>query len=221
MDRQNAVPAGAERLAEAVRAGDRERVVALLADGADPDGRDGNRTAAIEHAVRAGHADVVAELLRAGADPNQQIGDYRELKPLNLALGWGYLEVARLLLVAGASTGIQSERTQELPLVVAVICPGADHRESLIDLLLEYGADLEDRSMKGMTPLEWTAGTPSLGAVRHLLTRGATPTPAAVRRARDAARWRPQHAATYAAIEQAVLRAEFLRRKRAAEQRTG
>lgn len=82
-----------------------------------------------------------------------------------------------------------------------------EDRVPLVDLLLEYGADLEDRSKRGETPLEWVAGTPDPDTVRHLLARGAVPTPRCVARARGGARRLPEHAAAFQEIEEAVLRA--------------
>ncbi|MFH8712577.1 hypothetical protein [Streptomyces zaomyceticus] len=82
----------------------------------------------------------------------------------------------------------------------------------LIDVLLEFGADLEDRSMKGETVLERVAGTPDPDTVRHLLARGAAPTPRCVFRARSGAHNRPESARVFEEIEEIILRAAFARR---------
>ncbi|MFD3994923.1 ankyrin repeat domain-containing protein [Streptomyces sp. NPDC058548] len=196
-----------KRLGRAAEAGDAALVAELLAAGVDPDAQERYRPTPLDSAVTKGHADVVALLLGAGADPRQYTGEYQELTPLCQAVSWGYTDIARLLLAAGASTGIQSRHRHLLPLVLAATCSMTDDRAPLVDLLLEYGADLDDRSMKGETPLEWVAGTPDPDTVRHLLARGATPTPRAVHRARGGARRHPEHAAAFQEIEEAVLRA--------------
>ncbi|WP_327160405.1 hypothetical protein [Streptomyces zaomyceticus] len=79
-------------------------------------------------------------------------------------------------------------------------------------MLLEFGADLEDRSMKGETVLERVAGTPDPDTVRHLLARGAAPTPRCVFRARSGAHNRPESARVFEEIEDIILRAAFARR---------
>ncbi|MET9604105.1 ankyrin repeat domain-containing protein [Streptomyces sp. NPDC006512] len=207
MHREDGPPDGAKRLGRAAQEGDADLVTELLASGVEPDARDGHRPTALESAVSAGHADVVAALLGAGADPCQYTGEYAEQTPLCQALAWGHTDVARLLLAAGAPTGIQSRHGHLLPLVLAASCDRTDDPAPLVDLLLEYGADLEDRSMKGETPLEWVAGMPHPERVRHLLARGAAPTPFAVARARGAAQRHPELAAVFREIEEAVLRA--------------
>ncbi|MFE5546325.1 ankyrin repeat domain-containing protein [Streptomyces sp. NPDC056534] len=196
-----------KRLGRAAESGDTALVAELLAAGADPDAQERYRPTPLDSAVAKGHADVVALLLDAGADPRQYTGEYAEQTPLCQAVAWGYTDVARLLLAAGAPTGIQSRHGHLLPLVLAATCTMTDDRAPLIDLLLEYGADVDDRSMKGETALEWVAGTPHPDTVRHLLARGATPTPAAVHRARAAARRHPELAPAFQEIEEAVLRA--------------
>ncbi|WP_395363894.1 ankyrin repeat domain-containing protein [Streptomyces sp. YH02] len=196
-----------KRLGRAAEAGDAALVAELLAAGVDPDAQERYRPTPLDLAIGKGHADVVALLLGAGADPRQYTGEYRELTPLCQAVSWGRADIARLLLAAGAPTGIQSRHGNLLPLVLAATCTQTDDRGPLIDVLLEYGAELDDRSMKGETPLEWAAGTPRPDTVRHLLARGATPTPLAAGRAHRGARRLPEHADAFRQIEEAVLRA--------------
>lgn len=162
-----------ERLVGAAASGDAAEVGRLLAAGVDADAPDGERRTALDRAVNAGHAEVVDLLLRAGADPGQLIGAYGgDQTPLTAAVGWGRADVVRLLLAAGAPTGPQT-RFGWVPLVHAVTGTHGDPL-ALVDLLLEYGADLDDRQ-RDMTPLEWVCGLPRPDVVRHLLARGATP----------------------------------------------
>ncbi|MFJ5710809.1 ankyrin repeat domain-containing protein [Streptomyces sp. NPDC093105] len=164
----------AERLVGAASSGDTAEVGRLLAEGVAADAPDGERRTALDRAVCAGHAEVVDLLLRAGADPGQPIGEYGgDQTPLTAAVGWGHADVVRLLLAAGAPTGPQT-RFGWLPLVHAATGTHGDPL-ALVDLLLEYGADLEERQ-RGLTPLEWACGLPRPEMVRHLLARGAIPT---------------------------------------------
>ncbi|MFF3841040.1 ankyrin repeat domain-containing protein [Streptomyces sp. NPDC001930] len=207
MNREGDPPDDVTRLGRAAETGDAALVAELLAAGVEPDAKEQSRRTPLDTAIDGGHADVVALLLDAGADPRQHTGEYRELTPLCQAVSWGHTDVVKLLLAAGAPVGIQGRRGNLLPLVLAATCTTTDDRAPLVDLLLEYGADLDDRSMKGVTPLEWVAGTPHPDTVRHLLARGATPTPLAAARARSGSRRLPEHAAAFQEIEQAVLRA--------------
>ncbi|MDX2292467.1 MULTISPECIES: ankyrin repeat domain-containing protein [Streptomyces] len=163
-----------ERLAGAARNGDTAEVARLLAAGADADAPDAERRTALDRAVNAGHARVVELLLRAGADPGRPIGAYGgDQTPLTAAVGWGHADVVRLLLAAGAPTGPQT-RFGWVPLVHAATGTHGDPL-ALVDLLLEHGADLEERQ-RDMTPLEWACGLPRPDVVRRLLARGAVPT---------------------------------------------
>ncbi|GHG37960.1 ankyrin repeat domain-containing protein [Streptomyces zaomyceticus] len=201
-----------KRFLRAAEDGDAALVAELLVAGVAPDAHEGRRPTALETAVDAGHAEVVSVLLDAGADPHQYTGEYEELTPLCQAVSWGHTDVMRLLLAAGAATGIQSRHAHLLPLVIAATTTATEDRAPLIDVLLEFGADLEDRSMRGETALEWVAGTPDPDTVRHLLARGAAPTPRCVSRARSGARSRPENAGVFKEIEDIVLRAAFARR---------
>ncbi|MFI8513387.1 ankyrin repeat domain-containing protein [Streptomyces sp. NPDC085460] len=183
MEERNGPAHAADRLVAAARDGDAATTERLLRAGAAPDDQGGGHETPLEAAVRPGHAPVVDLLLRAGADPAQLIGEYGgDQTPLTAALGWGHSEVVRLLLVAGAPTGPQT-RFGWVPLVHAATATHGDPC-ALVDLLLEFGADIEE-GRHGMTPLEWAAGMPRPEVVRHLLARGATPT----LRARDRAVW--------------------------------
>ncbi|MFK3728986.1 ankyrin repeat domain-containing protein [Streptomyces sp. NPDC088090] len=171
----------ADRLAEAVAAGDAAETERLLRAGVAPDAPGGDGRTALERAVRAGDPAIVGLLLRAGADPARPGGEHDgDQTPLTMAVGRGHADVVRLLLAAGAPTGPQT-RFGWVPLVHAATATQGDPIV-LIDLLLESGADIEERQ-KDMTPLEWAAGMPRADVVHHLLARGATPT----LRARDRA----------------------------------
>ncbi|MBJ6633773.1 ankyrin repeat domain-containing protein [Streptomyces sp. I5] len=70
------------------------------------------------------------------------------------------------------STGAQRDRIPYVPLVLAATLGHTD----VVDVLLDRGADIEDRDFKGRSPLEWAASFGQPAAVRLLLRRGAEPT---------------------------------------------
>ncbi|MFF9343393.1 ankyrin repeat domain-containing protein [Streptomyces sp. NPDC014773] len=203
----------ADRLVEAVMAGDAAETERLLREGVAPDAPGGDGRTALDRAVRAGDPGIVGLLLRAGADPGRPGGEYDgDQTPLTTAVGWGHTDVVRLLLAAGAPTGPQT-RFGWVPLVHAATATHGDPL-ALIDLLLEHGADIEERQ-KDMTPLEWAAGMPRADVVHHLLARGAAPTlPARDRAVSWGARRNPEKAAVFKEIVAALDASAAARRTR-------
>jgi hypothetical protein len=120
-------------LLDAAARGERARLSALLAAGADPGTRDGEGRPALLLAAASGRADAVEVLLRAGAtaDAATRSG----WTPLHEAAEAGRLEVARVLLAAGANPD-PLDRTRGTPLDVA---EEAGH-EGVARLLREEGA---------------------------------------------------------------------------------
>jgi ankyrin repeat protein len=85
----------------AARAGDATRVRALLASGADIEGRVGvNGWTPLMHAIHKDHPDVALLLLELGADSNARAN--RGTTPLMLAAPEGQVEVVKALLRRGA-----------------------------------------------------------------------------------------------------------------------
>ncbi|NUP11366.1 MAG: ankyrin repeat domain-containing protein [Polyangiaceae bacterium] len=89
----------------AAQNGHLETVEALLARGAKPNvlAGAGAKAAALEGTVRSARLDILKRLLEAGADPNLQTWS-KESSPLMQAVADGKYDVARALIVAGAST---------------------------------------------------------------------------------------------------------------------
>ncbi len=80
---------------QAARAGDVERLRALLARGAKVDARDGNDDTALTWAAAGGHQDAARALLEAGADPD--VRQYEGATALMLAADRGHLGVVEAL----------------------------------------------------------------------------------------------------------------------------
>ncbi|MGW4383509.1 ankyrin repeat domain-containing protein [Kitasatospora sp. NPDC004531] len=169
---------------------------------------DGSRypwpTAPLERAVLDGCAEHVAAELRAGERPHQPAGEWRELTLLCQALTRGHTEVARLLLAAGAPVGPQARGDMYLPLSLA-------ETPELVDLLMEYGAEVDDRRVHGVSAVEWAAARLDARTVRHLLIRGAVPTPNAYARACSAVARAPERAAAFEEVREAIGWGAFLR----------
>ncbi len=86
----------------AARDGDTARIRALVAGGANPNGRGGvNGWTPLEHAVHKNRIESVQALLDAGADPNA--ASPKGVTPLIMAAGYGYTPIVTLLLEHGAN----------------------------------------------------------------------------------------------------------------------
>ena len=114
-------------LCDAASVGDRPKLKRLLTSGVDPNSADEDRTTALMAAAFAGQADAVRELLEAGADLNAQ--DVSGMTALmNCALANGELEL-------GETHPIFRE---------------------IVQLLLDYGADVLLTDEDGLTALDYT-----------------------------------------------------------------
>ncbi|MEU9163276.1 ankyrin repeat domain-containing protein [Streptomyces sp. NPDC048424] len=164
----------ANGLGRAAEAGDTDLVRRLLAEGADVDAWVQGGRRALDLAVCAGHADVVRLLLAAGADPRLVAGPYYESGHLSLAAMNGHTDVVRALLGAGVDPNGPEGKLNHVPLVLAATTVEGGYPET-VDLLLERGADIEER-MKGKTALDWAAACGYPAMVERLLARGAAVT---------------------------------------------
>ncbi|MGA5439758.1 ankyrin repeat domain-containing protein [Streptomyces griseoincarnatus] len=108
--------------------------------------------------------------------------------------------VVEALIDAGVSTGAQRDRIPYVPLVLAATCGHTD----VVDVLLDRGADIEDRDFKGRSPLEWAVSFGQPATVRLLLRRGAEPTEKALASAREGAERCPERAGDRALVLRAL-----------------
>jgi ankyrin repeat protein len=138
--------------------------VALLAAGA-ASARSGE--SAIADAAMAGHRDAVRSLLENAADVNAAQGD--GMTALHWAARHGDVELARMLLYAGANVKASTRLGGYTPLLMAAEAGDA----AMIAALLEAGADPKTATTNGTTPLMLAAASGSAEAVRKLLAGGA------------------------------------------------
>ena len=155
---------------------------AVLAKGGDLRSLDLN--AELSNASFFGHWKVCDFLLQQGADANSRVPDTGET-PLHGALAKAgrpyYLYTVRLLIEAGANVnawthpGVETEafmrdvRTRgETPLHRAA----AYADESIIQYLLDHGADRESRDAHGNSPLTWASEHLRPGRILSLLAFG-------------------------------------------------
>jgi hypothetical protein len=120
-------------LLDAAGRGDRARLSALLAAGADPDTRDRTGRPALLLAVGSGQVGAVRALLKGGAAPSAATRS--GWTPLHGAAEAGALDIALALLEADADPDLR-DRVRGTPLDVA---EQADHDE-VARLLREHGA---------------------------------------------------------------------------------
>jgi ankyrin repeat protein len=181
-------------LIDAVKAGDREAVHALLAqhvavNSAGPDG-----ATAIQWASYRDDIETADALIQSGANV-KAANDYG-VTPLWLACGngsvsmidhllkagaqpndaalmkcvhTGRLESARALLSHGASVNSREPREQQTALMWSL----SDGHTNIARLLIEHGADVNAHSKSGFTPLMFAAQQGDLGGAKALLAAGA------------------------------------------------
>jgi ankyrin repeat protein len=179
----------------AARNGDLNTVGRLLDEGTPVDVFSGNKSTALIRAAGEGHEQIVQLLLDRGADV--QVSNQVRETALTRAAAHGHLSVAAVLLDAGC--GVNGNCHHSLgcntPLEWALLNGhsevasllrkrGADpnlamgmityrQRLDLVDILLEMGADVNEGTCRGYTPLMRSATGGHLEMVLALIARGA------------------------------------------------
>lgn len=137
-----------EKLLQAVKEGDTDRLKALIAKGADPNAKDILGSPALIGAACAGHTGIVEALLSAGADVNAK-GALVDSTALICASSEGHTDTVKALLAAGADVNAKNEYGQSALYLGAQGC----HTES-VKALLAAGADINAETMNGNTALK-------------------------------------------------------------------
>jgi truncated hemoglobin YjbI/ankyrin repeat protein len=120
----------------------------------------------LHEAALAGNAELAAVLIRSGADPDAR--EWEGHTPLYRACTG---DVARVLLEAGATADVASGPTRGTALHQAA----RRGCVSVAQALLDHGATIDARDVKGQTPLRRAVNCRQLQIVRLLHHRGADP----------------------------------------------
>ena len=140
--------------------------------------------AALHRAVEANNLQEVTELLASGASPDRLVGDWT---PLHRAAAKSHVEIARVLLEAGAIIDIRGAGSWT-PLHRAA---KLGHEEMTM-LLLEWGADVQTQGIDGWTPLLRAAMAGQANTGRLLIAAGAD-----IKANNTMQRWTPLHWAAF------------------------
>ena len=159
-------PFGAQRKNEGIAI-----VELLLRRGAQVDCVDNTDETPLDKSIHKGNLSVTALLLTAGADPKQ--ASKAGITPLHRAAYEGRTEIARLLLAQGVQVNARN-CWQRAPLADAASIWTSD-RSLLINLLLEYGADIDCTDAEGETPLFKAINASNRAVVKTLACKGANP----------------------------------------------
>jgi uncharacterized protein len=167
-ERRQGVPADRDlRLVQAARAAEQAQAIALLAAGADANGRSADGTTALHWATRNNDAMLVDRLLRAGAAPHPE--NRYGVTPIALACESGSAAIVERLLKAGVSanaTGPYGETALHT-------CAHAGNTAA-VRVLIAAGASLDPGdSWRGQTPLMWAAAEGHPETMQALIDAGA------------------------------------------------
>ncbi|MDR1290422.1 MAG: ankyrin repeat domain-containing protein [Planctomycetaceae bacterium] len=120
-------------------------------------------------AAKNGDEDMLVRLIQDGANPDAVTK--LNWSPLHLSAKYGHLGCCRKLLNAGASINIPTKLRFFTPFHVAAL----EGYTEIVQLFLEYGADINVRTAEGWTPLHAAVEHAHLDTVRFLLEQGADP----------------------------------------------
>lgn len=181
------------QLFDAIRQGDARAVQIILND--DPaagEARNGEGTSAVLWAVYTRHLELT-QMLLGNRQPDffeacalgrrERAADLLAGRPefvdayaadgftgLGLAIFFGHLELARMLVERGADVNLSSRNALRVAPLHSAVAAGS---QELVDLLLAHGARPDVAESVEATPLHSAAGHGSQGIVRSLLAAGA------------------------------------------------
>jgi ankyrin repeat protein len=160
-------PAFADALIDAVRAGNGDEAVRLIAAGADVNAADPLGTTPLMWAARYDDGVLVERLLRAGA--KVAAANVFGVTPMSEAAAIGSQRVIRALLAAGADADSPNPEGETALMLVA-----RTGRLDAAELLLDAGADVNAKERwAGQTALMWAAAQLQPAMVKLLIAKGA------------------------------------------------
>lgn len=161
-------------------------IVKLLMDkGADVKAVDFLHTTPLRGAVLGNDTRTIKLLIDAGVDVN--VADLPGISPLMIAAGWnGNVEATKALLAKGANVNAVSRPVMGLPakngasefgLLTPLTMSAAFGPSDLIRTLIDAGADVNARDVRGMSPLMLAVATDHQdpAVIRMLIEHGADP----------------------------------------------
>jgi ankyrin repeat protein len=117
-------------------------------------------------------ADIVRQLISHGADPNSE-SEFGA--PLHAASYNGSPEIARVLLENGANPNALEHPDYSDGAALHIASYNLNVGITIVEILLEYGANVDLRNEAGWTPLHEAAYNLNLQVLVVLLNRGADP----------------------------------------------
>jgi len=157
----------AQRLLDAVKAGNRDAVRTLARSASEVNSADADGTTPLHWAVRADDAATVRLLIAGGADA--KAANRYGVTPLSLAATNGNAAIIEQLLKAGADANAAVSRGQTVLMTAA-----RTGNPAAVRLLLDRGADVNAREAQlGETALMWAAAENHPETVRLLVQHGA------------------------------------------------
>lgn len=158
---------GVPPLVDAVKSGDREAVLRMIAEGSDVNAAEQDGTTALMWAAYHGDARLVEALLEAGAD-GSRMNDYGA-SAMSEAVAAGDADIIRLLLDADVSANAANPEGETALMAVA-----RTGNVEAARLLIEAGADVNAREQwGGQTALMWATAQLQPEMVAFLIRHGA------------------------------------------------
>lgn len=138
-----------EELQRAVANGDKAKLVELLAQGADINGKLANGYGLLHWVAHLGDTAGADLLLANGINPNWDMQNDQGTTPLDIAVNQGRKEMVAYLIAKGANFNTKDKPGESTPLHRAAQCA---HTE-IAELLVLSGANVNARNRDGITPL--------------------------------------------------------------------
>ncbi len=153
-------------LADAAESQQSERLLRLLASGADVNATQADGMTALHWAVYHDDTQLTSKLIEAGANVTAE--NRYGVQPLLLACQNGSADTIRLLLDAGADVEASLAGGE-----TALMTAARTGKPAAVHLLLDQGADVNARERRGQTALMWAAAEGNADVVELLIQGGA------------------------------------------------